>query len=437
MRAQWLVAVVGLVLFACSCGLAAPVSGTWNARLLLILDGPQPKIVTPPFAAESLLQLNLNLSGLQISSLTALSTVGVEAQVFKLSATLGALSLTDIFLFSRNIVEVEHQYYQITFVYPDPGGIVGQYIPIFYKDLVTPYAQLAQLLGPTLTESVTLRKKIVEAQLALGGVTVKAVGLFANFGAAAIPQWEVGVILTLSGQTVSGVTVRSETYLGARRGFECVGECIPELQFSQGRVVSGLNFEYERLTVSNLKLAGVTISVDTAVNFNDSEGPAGIEYLQVTSFGRVEPLALDVTDILSFNSDLALSSHTLITSWSVSDAFVTAIWTDTLGGIVFSLREFTTSLSLEGVSITSDLFLCAANAGCFGLDPIYQHDVQIAFKNGPWTANLLFVLMGLIKPLDKAVLMISYTEKSWGWRAGTAIQPSGLKVQEFSVNLNF
>ncbi|MFN4218067.1 MAG: hypothetical protein ACK4HB_02075 [Candidatus Bipolaricaulia bacterium] len=415
---------------------AAPVSGRWDARLLLILDGPQPKIAQPPFALDSVLRLDLSVSGLQIRSLTAASTVGVEAQVFQLNATLGALTLTDIFLFSRNIVEVD-QNYQIRFVRPDPGGVVGQYIPVFYKDLVTPYAQLARLLGPTLTESVTLRKKIVEAQLALSGITVKAVGLFANLGSAIAPQWEIGAILIVSGQTVSGVTVRSETYIGARRGCECVGECIPQLQFSQGRVVPGFTFEYERLTVSSIKISGVTVNVDVAMNFNSVEGPAGIEYLQVTSFGRVEPLALDLTDILYFNSDLVLSSHTLITSWSVGDAFVTAIWTDTLGGIVFSLREFTASFSLGGVSITSDLFICAANAGCFGLDPIYQHDIQIAFKNGPWTTNLLFVLFGLIKPLGKVVLTISYTEKSWGWRAGTAIQPSGLKVQEFSVNLNF
>ncbi|GEM_PF-907179 len=437
MRARLAIAVIGMACLMWSCALAAPLSGSWNARLLLILDGPQPKIVTPPFVIESLLQLNLNLSGLQISSLTALSTVGVEAQAFKLSATLGALSMTDIFLFSRNIVEVEHQYYQITFVSPDPGGVVGQYIPVFYKDLVTPYAQLARLLGPTLVESVMLRKKIVEAQLVLGGVTVKTIGLFANLGSAAAPQWEVGLILTLSGQTVSGVTVRLETYLGARRGFECVGECIPELQFFQGRVVPGLDFEYERLTVSNLQFAGVTISIDTAFNFNSSEGPGGIEYLQITSSGRIEPLSLDLTDILYFNSDLALSSHTLITSWSIGDAFVMAIWTDTLGGITFSLREFTTSLSIDGVSITSDLFVCAANSGCFGLDPIYQHDVQIAFKNGPWAADLLVVFLGLIKPLDKVVVTLSYTEKSWGWRAGTAIQPSGLKVQEFYLSLNF
>lgn len=416
---------------------AAPVDGSWEMRLLLILDGPQPKIAQPPVAFDSLLRLNLSVSGLQMKSLTAFSTIGIEAQVFELSATLGALTLKDIFLFSRNIVEVEHQYYQITFVYPNPGGVVGQYIPILYKDLVTPYAQLAQLLGPTLTESVVLRKKIVEAQLVLGGVTVKAVGLLANFGTTATPQWEGGVVLSISGQTVSGVTMRSETYIGARRGFECVGECIPELQFSHGRVVSRWNVEYERLTISSMKLAGVTVDVDTAINLNDNEGPPGIEYLQITSSARLEPLALDLTDILYFNSDLVLSSHTLITSWSAGEAFVIAIWTDTLGGIAFSLREFTTSLSLEGVSITSDLFICAANAGCFGLDPIYQHDLQIAFKNGPWAVDLLVVFLGLIKPLDKIVLTLSYLEKSWSWRAGTAIQPSGLKVQEFSVALSF
>jgi hypothetical protein len=427
------VALFGILCFE---GVAAPLSGTWHARLLLILDGPQPKIAQPPFAFDSILQLDLNVSGLQIRSLTALSTVGVEAQVFKLSATLGALTLTDIFLFSRNIIEAD-QNLQIKLVRPDPGGVVGQYLPIFYKDLVTPYAQLALLLGPTLTESVILRKKIVEAQIVLGGVTVRTVGLVANFGSAGAPQWEVGAVLTLKGQTVSGVAVQSDTYLGARRGLECVGECLPELQFSQGRVVSGLNVEYERLIVNTIKLWGVTIALDAAVNLNDAEGPLGIEYLQITSSFRVEPLDLDVTDILYFDSGLALSSHTLITGWSVGDAFVTAIWTDTLGGIVFSLREFTTGLALGGVSIVSDLFVCAADAGCFGLDPIYQHDVQIVFKNGPWAADLLIVLLGLVKPLDKIVLTISYTEKSWGWRTGTAIQPSGLKVQELFVNLSF
>nr|BAL59158.1 hypothetical protein HGMM_OP3C313 [Candidatus Acetothermum autotrophicum] len=427
----------GLLLLSVNALWAAPLDGSWETRLLLILDGPQPKIAQTPFALDSLLRLTLTVSGFQITSLTALSTVGVEAQVFKLSAKVGALTLTDILLFSRNIVEVEHQYYQITFVRPDPGGIVGQYIPIFYKDLVTPYAALARLLGPTLTDAVILRKKIVETQFSIAGVTVKTVALFANFGSALVPQWEVGAILTASGQTVSGVTVRSETYIGARRGFECVGECLPELQFTHGRVVAGLNVEYERLIITSVKLAGMTVNVDTAFNVNDREGPVGIEYLQITSSARVEPLALDLTDILYFDSNLEPSSHTLIMSWSVGDLFVTAIWTDTLGGIVFSLREFTTSFSVGGVSITSDLFVCAADAGCFGLDPIYQHDVQILFKNGPWTADLLLVFLGLIKPLDKAVLTVSYADARWGWRAGTAIQPSGLKVQEFFINLRF
>lgn len=210
------ICIIALFSIGCYDSAAAPLGGSWETRLLLILDGPQPKIVAPPFAFESILRLDLNLSGLQITSLTAASTLGIEAQVFQMSATLGALTLKDIFLFSRNIVEVEHQYYQITFVQPDPGGVVGQYIPIFYKDLVTPYAQLAQLLGPTLTDPVILRKKIVEAQLAISGLTVNIVGLFANFGSASVPSWEVGAVLTVSGQTVSGVTVRSETYIGAR-----------------------------------------------------------------------------------------------------------------------------------------------------------------------------------------------------------------------------
>jgi hypothetical protein len=116
--------VVALLGILCVEGVAAPLSSSWHARLLLILDGPQPKIAQPPFAFDSILQLDLNVSGLQIRSLTALSTVGIEAQAFTLSATLGALTLTDIFLFSRNIVEAD-QNLQIKLVRPDPGGVVG------------------------------------------------------------------------------------------------------------------------------------------------------------------------------------------------------------------------------------------------------------------------------------------------------------------------
>lgn len=415
----------------------APVSGSWQIRLLMILEGPQPKMAIPSVTLDSLLQLDIELSGLHLHSLTVFNTIGLEAQAFHLSFTIGALTLTDIFLFSRNIVEVEHQYYQIKFVHPDPGGVVGQYVPIFYKDLVTPYAQLALLLGPTLTEPVSLRKKIVEAQVALSGLTVKAIGLFANLGSALAPSWEVGTVITVSGQTVSGVTVRSETYIGARRGFECIGECFPELQFSQGRVVPAWEMEYERLVIAGVSLEGVAIDLDGAVNLNNAEGPVGIEYLQITGYYHLEPLALDITDILYFTSDLMLSSHTLITNWSVGDAFVTAIWTDLSGGIVFALREFITSVSLGAFSVTSDLFTCASAPGCFGLAPFYQHELQVSFTSTPWDVQMLLVFLGLLKPLDKFVLTIAYREKSWGWRVGTAIQPSGLKVQEFFVNWSF
>ncbi len=415
----------------------APGSGSWQIRFLMILEEPQPKIAIPSVTLDSLLQLDIELSGLHLYSLTVFNTIGLEAQAFRWSFTLGALTLTDIFLFSRNIVEVEHQYYQVKLVQPDPGGIVGQYLPIFYKDLVTPYAQLALLLGPTLSEPVSLRKKIVEAQVALSGLTVKAIGLFANLGSTLAPSWEVGTVITVSGQTVSGVTVRSETYIGARRGLECIGECFPELQFSQGRVVPGWEIEYERLVIAGVSLGGGAIDLDGAVNFNEAEGPAGIEYFQITGYYHLEPLALDITDILYFTSDLMPSSHTLITNWSVGDAFVTAIWTDLSGGLAFALREFIASVSLEGFTITSDLFTCASAPGCFGLAPFYRHELQVSFASTPWDVQMLFVFLGLLKPLDKFVLTIAYTEKGWGWRVGTAIQPSGLTVQEFFVNWSF
>jgi hypothetical protein len=62
--------------------------------------------------------------------------------------------------------------------------------------------------------------------LSIAGLTLGLRALFANFGGAS-PSFETGLVLILSGTTVSGITVRSETWVGARPGVECFGECKP------------------------------------------------------------------------------------------------------------------------------------------------------------------------------------------------------------------
>jgi hypothetical protein len=62
--------------------------------------------------------------------------------------------------------------------------------------------------------ALTFRKKIAEVTLSIAGLTLGLRALFGNFGTSSAPDFRAGLVLILSGQTVSGITVRSETWVG-------------------------------------------------------------------------------------------------------------------------------------------------------------------------------------------------------------------------------
>jgi hypothetical protein len=133
------------------------------------------------------------------------------------------------------------------------------------------------------------------------------------------PDFRAGLVLILAGQTVSGITVRSETWVGARQGFECFGECKPASRLgfiistfapvpSLGGVVGrSIPFEpqEEKLFITGLTLAG--IRNDIAMEFVLSG--AGASSLQptnmsITSTWRITPLRLTITNIARFGNAL-------------------------------------------------------------------------------------------------------------------------------------
>jgi hypothetical protein len=172
-----------------------------------------------------------------------------------------------------------------------------------------------------LTPALTFRKKVAEVTLSIAGLTLGLRALFGNFGTASAPDFRAGLVLILAGQTVSGITVRSETWVGARQGFECFGECKPASRLgfiistfapvpSLGGVVGpSIPFEpqEEKLFITGLTLAG--IRNDIAMEFVLSG--AGASSLQptnmsITSTWRITPLRLTITNIARFGAGLTL-----------------------------------------------------------------------------------------------------------------------------------
>lgn len=76
----------------------------------------------------------------------------------------------------------------------------------------------------------------------------------------------------IEGQTVSGLLVRSETWLGARQGLECFGECKPLERLYGGIVVEDFQFQEEKLFIKNLTVAGVIFNLRAEMRFFSEQG---------------------------------------------------------------------------------------------------------------------------------------------------------------------
>jgi hypothetical protein len=170
--------------------------------------------------------------------------------------------------------------------------------------------------GSMLDQPLTFRKKAAEVTLSIAGLTLGLRGLFANFGTTSAPSFVVGTVLILQGKTVSGIDVRSETWVGARQGFECFGECKPNQRLGTqggfifvpypatgGIVVPGFQPEEEKLYITGLKLAGLTNNIVIEMQFGgaaaDARQPTFVAIQ--TSTPRITPLGITVSNVARFD----------------------------------------------------------------------------------------------------------------------------------------
>jgi hypothetical protein len=378
-------AVVGALSWGAN---AAPISGSFGIDIVFLPQGPEiNKVDLIDMKFEADLILTLSISGLDITSTTVFTFLGVEFQSFVISATVGALTIKDTIIFSPTFFEFEEtrdQYgrkrWCLAASLPAslnaspakcdiPNGVVSGAIvdsvfgtvPFYwiFGGVIHPLVQnlvLARWIDPTnaLNNQVQFRKKIADLSLNIAGLVLNVKALFANVNTTpntTAMNLQSGLVLAMEGKTVSGVGVRGELWLGAKQGLECFGECKPLERFFNQMVTGGgfNNFEEEKVFLNNVVIAGVKndfraefhfdlaqCSIDQVDDDNDgwffpfdSSGDAmtiisPLCFMSLTQTFVVAPWRLNVQTTWNWNGNFDLISNTTNVQLKAGDMSVAA-----------------------------------------------------------------------------------------------------------------
>lgn len=473
---------------------AAPITGSFSFDIVfypeqactldletgeIICEDPINKIDRILVKFEADLLLTMSISGLELTSSTSFTFKGIETQLFWVKATVGAMVFQTAMVFAPNIMEFEEirsgagtRYYCLRQSAPDNYGalsawvntcafgasagivdpvfgyytwgdmlILGGVNPILTNVIVGRWADgqfdawhtpNPDVPGSMLDQPLTFRKKAAEVTLSIAGLTLGLRALFANFGTSDAPSFNVGTVLILEGTTVSGIKVRSETWVGARQGFECFGECKPNQRLGTqggfifvpypatgGIVVPGFSPEEEKLYIEGFKLAGLTSSILIEMQL----AGAGASSLQPTfvaiqtSTPRITPLGISVVNIARFGPGLAFVRDQILLNVSFGEASGRIVWDfrpSAIGAMETLFRQFLAQFDAPGATATIVLVTCDPNeyGGVPGRcywgnyfnpgtpNPFLEAYYELAFEVGDLTATLYADFYGsLVKDL--------------------------------------
>jgi hypothetical protein len=318
--------------------------------------------------AETTLRVSLFISGLALTSTSVFSFKGAEFQAFEMVAGM-AISFRNVLIFAPNIIEVDDDpFWTIQFAQPDPG-LVGVPLRMFIDELASPL-DLARLLAPTVDDPLQFRKLISQMAINVWGVRFSVTMLIANLGTVNQPSFQSGLIFEAGGVTVGGAEVIALTYLGARQGWECFGECKSLERYFEGRVVPDFEFQEEKLIIRNLTLAGVTLGAEIAFDFTT------ITLSQIILSLRVSVMGAVIQQKIVLN-DLATPSFVSF-GWTVQlgDGLFEIEFIDPNGLFQFPAKRLSFFVQWEAISFKDELFL---------QDPLgLLHTIEVAAEFEPF-----------------------------------------------------
>jgi hypothetical protein len=400
---------------------------TWNSELRTVLAAPvsgeitvttffepvnqgQTKIDQINVDAETTLRVSLFISGLALTSTSVFSFKGAEFQAFEMVAGM-AISFRNVLIFAPNIIEVDDDpFWTIQFAQPDPG-LVGVPLRMFIDELASPL-DLSKLLAPTVDDPLQFRKLISQMAINVWGVRFSVTMLIANLGTVNQPSFQSGLIFEAGGVTVGGAEVIALTYLGARQGWECFGECKSLERYFEGRVVPDFEFQEEKLIIRNLTLAGVTLGAEIAFDFTT------ITLSQIILSLRVSVMGAVIQQKIVLN-DLATPSFVSF-GWTVQlgDGLFEIEFIDPNGLFQFPAKRLSFFVQWEAISFKDELFL---------QDPLgLLHTIEVAAEFEPFRfRSQTAFLGGLINGFYNQKVEMSWGmvgPGTWAWLASVEVQ---------------
>lgn len=386
------------------------------------------------FKVEMDIVLTLRLSGLEITSTSVLTFKGIEYQAFTITATVGALTLKNILVFAPSITEIEfvrtsdlaHLRYCVRRA--APGDVTppfrdcplpDSYLYWLLEDVGFYHATVANLAlaqafdgGGMLDADLTLRKSVFDLTLPIGGLLFSLHAMAANFGTAT-PEFRTGFVLSVEGQTVSGLTVRSETWVGARQGLECFSECKPLERLYGGIVIDEFTPQEEKLFVRNLRIWGITLHARAEFQLFGETDLTGrncstqvICLLEINAIGQIQPLNITLNNTLRLGPGLDAKFNVLTTTLRIGEVAVEAFWEfypDSIGAWKVYLAQIVGSFDPPGVQVRSEIKFCTGITLIIcTTDNILKHTLTLAWAVGEFRGELRVIFLGLIKDFYQA-----------------------------------
>jgi hypothetical protein len=446
---------------------------------------------------EADLHLLFTLSGLEIGSVTVFSFKGIEFQSFTLATTIGALTVKDTFVFAPSIVEIEIVLDPVTLedtycvnasdpflgfffrcptpdnllkILLDPGYevLLSESINFFFTEFHEAYATFYKAIifdaHGMMDQILTFRKKVVELSLNIAGLTLSTRAMFANVGTPTASNYLVGIVGAVEGQTVSGIVVRGETYIGARQGEECFAECKPDEILHGGKVVPDFTIQQEKLFIRNLVLAGVNIDAKIEFQFFNNPGAVcsqpGFCLVEIIARGRVTPLNLTFVNELRLGPDLNPRYDELTTTLRFGDIAVTLEWVffpsqpncgagalGTQCGFDAQLAEIILAFDPPGVSIVDEITFCverlfqsgafAGTGACSPQNGVFRHELYISTKVANFTFDAELNFDGLMAGFREADISVVWTAGNVDFEIDAIIFTNAVAVIEFTMGIKF
>ena len=376
----------------------ADVTGSFDIDITLIPEGAQTEAVKFDIDFQANLQLNITLSGITFGADLGFGVTGVEFAVLSLTTNLGALAVFDQFVFAEPFG---------CFAFPATGQCSGQ--------LVAPIGDGDG--DGVIDRAVGFVKKRIQLELNIAGITLTNLALFEDVDFPDIqgggdhehdhfdtvtpyfvgqinetvddqtPTFGFGDVISISGQTVSGITVTGATALCAsgrnyikKRSWTwevneaCTAGFGNGTTPLEGGAKTPLLFEQEDLTISGIEVGGVTFDISTTF----------VPLNPISSVITASTNVLDLADLtLTFTSNnitnLSLSS---ITAVLVSGNLVLVL-VDFGGDLSLDLSiatlsvvlnpnqnpaDFSVSLSANNAGLSSAAFTLGISRGAINLD---------------------------------------------------------------------